>query len=112
MLASLQRVHRVLAMAVRPGANADGVDVVRIEDRLGVGLDPRDAEFVGDAATTLLGAVADGNQLHTINRLEARNMPQRGISTCTDEANSQGLARHKLAPSLSESRSRCCPDDT
>jgi hypothetical protein len=103
-VASLESMDGVLAMAVRPGAHADCVDIVRFEDPPRVGLDAHDAELVGNVLTARFGTVAYGDQLHTIDRLQAGNVLQRGIPTGANEANPQDFAHQQHASSLNGPR--------
>jgi hypothetical protein len=88
MLARLKSVDRVFAMAVRPGADADSIDIISIKNRLRVRLHSLNPKLVGNSPTTLFGTVADSHQLHIVDRLQAGDVAQRGITASTNEANS------------------------
>ncbi len=74
VLARRERFERDGAVHVRPGADADRIDVLVAHQRPPVIEDLGYAELLGHPLARLLGAVAHGDNLHTVDGLKTRNV--------------------------------------
>ena len=89
VLPRAQGGSRVLAVLVRPGADANRVDA-RIGEEVGdIGVHPGDAELVGDALAAEPRTVAHCGDFDAIDLLEAGNMHRTGIGTRANKTNAE-----------------------
>src|SRR5205823_8392878 len=93
-----QRGHRHLAVRVRPGADAHGIDVGRAHDVVPVTLDAADAELLGHALAGLARAVGDRDELDTRLLAQAGNVPAPGVASGAHETHADRSLAHSCPP--------------
>ena len=97
VLAGVERRQCDRAVHVRPGADADRVDVRRPHEIVPVVVDPGDPELAGDALARLLGAVRDRHQLDAGLRPELRNVMLTRVGACAHESYADRRVDHGAA---------------
>ena len=97
VLAGVERRQRDRAVHVRPGADADRVDVRRPHEIAPVVVHPGDPELTGDTLAGLPGAVRDRHQLDAGLRPELRNVMLTRVSACAHESYADRLVDHGAA---------------
>ena len=87
-----------VAVHIGPGADADGVEGVVVEELGPVVVGLGDFVLVGDALGGLAGAVGDGGDLDAGLLAEAGDVAEGGVGAGADEADAEVLVGHWLAP--------------
>src|SRR5207244_2020237 len=82
---------------VRPGADADGIDVGRSDDLAPVVGGPREPELLRGALAGLLAAIGDDDELDAGRRAEPGNVTPAGDPAGADESDSNRLVSHRDA---------------
>src|SRR5262245_49329840 len=94
----LQRCYGERAMHVGPGADADGVDLVVIQQFLPGIVHPGNVELVCHTLARLEAAVDHSNDLHPFDLAKTRDMTVADVATCTDKTDANVFVCHEKPP--------------